>query len=76
MLKGIKEACTVTKNYCEKDGRGDWVAIWKEGDQVKTRVISNGGWIQFDEEPEALYYAKVPMTMKQIEKVMNGEELD
>lgn len=76
-FKGIREACTLTKSYCRKDGRGEWVAIWREGEQVYTKVISNGWWINFDDgEPDALFYAKVPMTMKQIEKAMNNEEVD
>lgn len=77
-LKGIKEACSLTKSYCREDGRGEQVAIWREGEQVYTKVIPNGWWLTFDdgEAPDALFYATAPMTMKQIEKVMNGEELD
>ena len=78
MLKGIKEVCGITKSYCRKDGRGETVAIWKTGNQIHFKVIPNGWYVRFDDDdqPDALHYTSVPMTMKEIEKVMNGEELD
>ena len=50
-FKGIKEACSLTKSYCRKDGRGEWVAIWREGEQVYTKVI-----LYIDKENGLPYY--------------------
>lgn len=71
--KGIKDACALTKSYCRKDSRGEWVAIWAKDGELFTKVIPNGWWLRFDdEEPDAIIYAKVPMTMKQIEQELDN----
>lgn len=73
--KGIKEACSISRSYCQKDGRGETVAIWREGSQIHWKVIPNGWFLLFDDgKPEALYYTNYPMTMKEIEMALDGGE--
>ena len=76
--KGIKTACTATRKTCSENGYGLVVCIYRYGNDVKYYDdLTQNSWIKFDENnlPDVVYYAKYPMTMKEIEKVMEGENL-
>lgn len=76
--KGIKAACAATRKTCKKDGYGLKVCIYRFGNKVSYHDdLTQNSWIKFDDDniPDAVYYAKYPMTMKEIEKVMDGEIL-
>lgn len=74
--KGLKEACSATKEL-DKYGRSMQVCIYRFGDQVKYHSdLTRGSWIKFEKwnQPDAMFYARSPMTMKEIEKALDGGE--
>lgn len=76
--KGIKKACIATRKTCSKNGYGLVVCIYRYGNDVKYYDdLTQNSWIKFDEEnlPDAVCYAHAPMTMVEIEKAMDGENL-
>ena len=74
--KGIKDACTATRKTCRKDGYGLKVCIYRFGNTVKYHDdLTSSSFLRFNDIPDAVYYARYPMTMKEIEKEMDGENL-
>ena len=72
--KGIKDACSATRKTCRKDGYGLKVCIYRFGNEVRYRDdLTSSSFLQFENAPDAIIYTRYPMTMKEIEKVMGGE---
>ena len=74
-MKGIREVAGATKKFCKKDGYGYIVQITFDPETKEiwyNKLAPSVTEVRYG-EPVVSFNTSVPMTMKEIEKIINDE---